>query len=129
MEDDLCPFCKRIDGGEVVLDMPLAVAFPDAYPISPGHTLIVPRRHEPDFFQLTPDEQDQMLALTSQVRTRLASELDFEGVNIGVNNGETAGQTVDHAHLHFIPRYSGDVDEPAGGVRWLFPDKARYWEK
>ena len=129
MEDDLCPFCKRIDEGEIVLDMPLAVAFPDAYPISPGHTLIVPRRHEPDFFQLTPDEQDQMLALTSQVRTRLASELDFEGVNIGVNNGETAGQTVDHAHLHFIPRYSGDVDEPAGGVRWLFPDKARYWEK
>ena len=129
MEDDLCPFCKRIDEGEIVLDMPLAVAFPDAYPISPGHTLIVPRRHEPDFFQLTPDEQAQMLALTSQVRTRLASELDFEGVNIGVNNGETAGQTVDHAHLHFIPRYSGDVDEPAGGVRWLFPDKARYWEK
>lgn len=129
MEDDLCPFCKRIDEGEIVLDMPLAVAFPDAYPISPGHTLIVPRRHEPDFFQLTPDEQAQMLALTSQVRSRLASELDFEGVNIGVNSGEAAGQTVDHAHLHFIPRYSGDVDEPAGGVRWLFPDKARYWEK
>ena len=68
MEDDLCPLCQRIDEGEIVLDTPLAVAFPDAYPISPGHTLIVPRRHEPDFFQLTPDEQAQMLALTSQVR-------------------------------------------------------------
>ena len=128
MEDDPCPFCKRISEGDVAFSTLLAVAIPDAYPISLGHMLVVPRRHEPDFFRLTPDEQAQMLALTVELDRRLADELAFDGVNIGVNSGEAAGQTVAHAHLHFIPRYRGDVDEPAGGIRWLFPEKAGYWE-
>ncbi len=127
MEDDPCPFCKRISEGDVAFSTLLAVAIPDAYPISLGHMLVVPRRHEPDFFRLTPDEHAQMLALAVELDRRLADELAFDGVNIGVNSGEAAGQTVAHAHLHFIPRYRGDVDEPAGGIRWLFPDKANYW--
>jgi len=106
---------------------PLAVAFPDAYPISPGHMLVVPHRHEPDVFSLTPDEQSHMLALAGELRRRLAEDLGFDGVNVGINCGEVAGQTVAHAHLHFIPRYRGDVVDPAGGIRWLLPDKARYW--
>ena len=106
MEDDPCPFCKRISEGDVAFSTLLAVAIPDAYPISLGH----------------------MLALTVELDRRLADELAFDGVNIGVNSGEAAGQTVAHAHLHFIPRYRGDVDEPAGGIRWLFPEKAGYWE-
>lgn len=88
--------------------------------------LVVPRRHEPAFFDLSPDEHGQMLALASEVHDRLAGDLGFDGVNLGVNCGEVAGQTIAHAHLHFIPRYRGDATEPAGGVRWLFPDKARY---
>lgn len=111
------------------LGTPLAAAFPDAYPISPGHMLVVPLRHEPDFFSLAADEQSQMLALASELHQRLSQELGFDGVNLGINCGEVAGQTVAHAHLHFIPRYRGDAVEPAGGIRWLFPDKARYWSE
>lgn len=127
MEPDDCPFCQRIAEGDASVGNPLAVAFPDAYPISPGHMLVVPRRHEPEFFDLTPDEQGQMLALACELQRRFAEELGFDGVNLGVNCGEVAGQTVPHAHLHFIPRYRGDVAEPAGGIRWIIPDKARYW--
>ena len=116
-------------GGKVGLATPLAATFPDAYPISPGHTLIVPHRHEPDFFGLTPDEQSQMLAIAADLHRRLIDELGFEGVNLGINCGEVAGQTVSHAHLHFIPRYRGDIAEPAGGIRWLIPEKARYWSE
>ena len=129
VESDQCPFCLRIEEGKVGLDTPLAATFPDAYPISPGHTLIVPYRHEPDFFGLTSDEQSQMLALAADLHRLLVDELGFEGVNLGINCGEVAGQTVAHAHLHFIPRYRGDVAEPAGGIRWLFPEKARYWSE
>lgn len=105
----------------------MVAAFPDLYPISPGHMLIVPRRHEPEFFRLSPDEQGQMLVLVNELYGRLARELRFDGVNLGVNSGVAAGQTIAHAHLHFIPRYGGDVAEPAGGIRWLLPGKARYW--
>ena len=127
MNPDNCPFCHRIEEGQVDATAPLAVAFADAYPISPGHMLVVPRRHEPQFFDLSLDEQSQMLVLAGELHTRFAEELGFDGVNLGVNCGEVAGQTVAHAHLHFIPRYRGDVVEPAGGIRWLFPGKARYW--
>ena len=126
MDPDHCPFCHRIEEKDVAASTPLALAFPDAYPISPGHMLVVPRRHEPDFFNLSPDEQGQMLALAGELHGRLVGELSFDGVNLGINCGEVAGQTIAHAHLHFIPRYRGDVVEPAGGIRWLFPDKARY---
>ncbi|HZM54516.1 MAG TPA: HIT family protein [Acidimicrobiales bacterium] len=126
MGPDQCPFCQRIEEGQITASTSLAVAFPDAYPISQGHMLVVPRRHEPEFFDLSPDEQGQMLVLAGDLHNRLVVELGFEGVNLGVNCGEVAGQTIAHAHLHFIPRYRGDVVEPAGGIRWLFPDKARY---
>ena len=126
MEPDQCPFCQRIEEGHVAASTLLAVAFPDAYPISQGHMLVVPRRHEPEFFNLSPDEQGQMLALASELHRRLVVELGLDGVNLGINCGEVAGQTIAHAHLHFIPRYRGDAVEPAGGIRWLFPDKARY---
>ncbi len=117
----------RIEEGSITSATPLTVCFPDAFPISPGHMLVVPRRHEPEFFRLSLDEQSQMLALAAELHRRLAGELGFEGVNVGINCGEVAGQTIAHAHLHFIPRYRGDVPDPAGGIRWLFPDMARYW--
>jgi diadenosine tetraphosphate (Ap4A) HIT family hydrolase len=68
-----------------------------------------------------------MLALASELHDLLVGELGFDGVNLGINCGELAGQTVPHTHLHFIPRHRGDVAEPAGGIRWILPDKARYW--
>ena len=127
MEPDGCPFCRRIAEGDLLAGSESAAAFPDAFPLSPGHTLVVPRRHEPDFFALTPDERGEVLALATDLHGRLREELGFAGMNLGVNIGEVAGQTIGHAHLHLIPRYAGDVAEPAGGIRWLFPEKARYW--
>jgi diadenosine tetraphosphate (Ap4A) HIT family hydrolase len=105
------------------------VAFPDAYPLSEGHTLIIPRRHEPDFFALSTDEQHDMLQLARQVYETLLDSHHPAGFNVGVNVGEAGGQTVGHAHLHLIPRYEGDVDDPRGGIRWVIPSKAPYWEK
>lgn len=105
----------------------LAAALLDAYPVSPGNTLVVPRRHEADFFALSSDEQGAMLNLANNLHRKLQEELGFGGASPGINSGELAGQTVGHAHHHLIPRHQGDVPVPAGGVRWLCPDKAPYW--
>jgi diadenosine tetraphosphate (Ap4A) HIT family hydrolase len=122
-----CPFCRRLDRGDVVAGNGLAVVFPDASPLNPGHTLIVPRRHEPDFLALSPDERAAVFELLDVVRSEIERAHRPDGYNIGVNVGDAAGQTVGHAHLHVIPRYAGDVDDPRGGIRWILPARARYW--
>ena len=123
-----CIFCDRIRAGEVLAQDATAVAFADAFPLTRGHTLIVPRRHEPDFLALSGDEHAAIWRLVAQVRAIVDRQHRPQGYNLGVNVGEAAGQTVGHAHLHVIPRYVGDVDEPRGGIRWIIPDKAKYWE-
>ena len=105
-----------------------AVALVDSYPVSPGHTLIVPIRHEPNFFALYPAEQAAVYALLSQVKSLIDEHHEPDGYNVGLNIGRAAGQTVDHAHVHVIPRYNGDVADPRGGVRWVLPANAAYWE-
>jgi diadenosine tetraphosphate (Ap4A) HIT family hydrolase len=124
-----CVFCDRIVEGALVAENHLAVAFPDAFPISPGHTLIVPRRHEADFLALTPEEQVAVWALLAFVRRDIDKGHAPGAYNIGINVGEAAGQTIAHAHLHVIPRYHGDVPDPRGGVRWILPSKAPYWQQ
>lgn len=128
MESDPCPFCERIRAGELTASTDLVVAFPDSFPLSPGHTLVVPRRHESDFFALSSDELAELMTLAVDLHRSLSEALGIEGMNLGVNAGVTAGQTIAHAHLHLIPRYEGDVPDAAGGIRWLFPERARYWE-
>lgn len=123
-----CPFCDRLTTGDLVAGNELAAAFPDAFPLSPGHCLAVPRRHEPDFLALTPAEQTAMWALVPAVRRHIERDRRPDGYNIGVNVGDAAGQTVGHAHLHVIPRYRGDVADPRGGIRHVVPARARYWE-
>lgn len=122
-----CPFCGVVEGGDLRWANGHAVAFADRYPISAGHTLVVPRAHQADLFDLRADERAAVWALVDAVRTELVAEHRPDGFNIGVNVGETAGQTVAHAHVHVIPRYRGDVPDPRGGVRWVLPDKAAYW--
>jgi diadenosine tetraphosphate (Ap4A) HIT family hydrolase len=124
-----CPFCQRIEAEDVRAANPLACAFDDAYPISPGHTLIVSRRHEPDFFALTSEEQAAMLALVRVLQPQLKEQLNAQAFNIGLNVGAVAGQTVGHAHLHLVPRFEGDVQDPRGGIRWIIPEKAAYWHR
>ena len=107
----------------------LAAALSDIYPVSPGHTLIVPRRHMEDFLELTQQEQEAVWSLVAPVRNKIESLHAPSGYNIGVNIGEAGGQTIAHTHLHVIPRYAGDVEDPRGGIRWVIPDKAVYWQK
>ncbi len=122
-----CPFCSP-DTAEVLIANEHAVAFRDGFPISTGHTLVIPKRHSPTLFDLSDVEQQAVWAMVAVVRTRLAREFKPDGFNVGLNDGPAAGQTVPHAHVHVIPRYKGDVEEPRGGIRWIIPAKAPYWK-
>jgi diadenosine tetraphosphate (Ap4A) HIT family hydrolase len=123
------PFCRRLSRHELLLaSRERAVAFPDAYPVSAGHCLVIPRRHEPDFFELSREEQEDIWDIVWELRELLEAEHDTTSFNVGINAGELAGQTVLHAHVHVIPRYAGDVPDPRGGIRWLLPGRAKYWE-
>jgi ATP adenylyltransferase len=123
-----CAFCVRIDRGQHFAQNDQAVPFLDEFPLTPGHSLIVPRRHEPDFLSLAPVEQSAIWELLPSVRSFIENTHRPSGYNIGINIGETAGQTVAHAHIHVIPRYPGDVPDPRGGICGVIPTKARYWE-
>jgi len=122
-----CPFCARIAANEVRWANDHAVAFADLYPVGRGHTLVVPRRHESDLFHLDPIVRAAVWALVDEVHGDLVGDLAADGFNIGLNEGNAAGRTVDHAHVHVIPRFTGDVSDPRGGVRWVLPDHADYW--
>jgi diadenosine tetraphosphate (Ap4A) HIT family hydrolase len=105
-----------------------AAAFRDRYPLSEGHTLVIPWAHRPSVFDGPADEQAALWRLVAEVRAELARELSPDGFTIGVNDGESAGQTVPHAHVHVIPRFRDDVPDPRGGIRWVIADRAAYWQ-
>ena len=123
-----CPFCPPKDH-EIIESHALAVAIKDSFPLTRGHSLVVPRRHVASFFELTVDEQLAIVELLGRAKAALDREYGPDGYNIGINDGAAAGQTVMHLHMHLIPRYKGDADDPRGGVRWIFPKKADYWSK
>jgi diadenosine tetraphosphate (Ap4A) HIT family hydrolase len=104
----------------------LVIALWDGYPVSPGHALIIPRRHMPSLFDATGPEQSALLAMVNSTKSIIDQRHRPDGYNIGVNVGAAAGQTVFHLHIHVIPRFVGDVDEPRGGVRHVIPAKANY---
>ena len=123
-----CPFCE-LSERELISENDTACAFLDCYPVSKGHSLIVPTRHVASIYELASDQQKAIWKLVGQVREVLSVQFDPDGFNIGLNDGEAAGQTVGHAHVHVIPRYVGDLPDPRGGVRWVIPSKANYWGK
>ena len=104
----------------------LAYGTRDSYPVSPGHTLILPVRHCADFFDLSAEEVAACMELMAEERKALADEFKPDGYNVGVNVGRAGGQGVLHAHIHLIPRYAGDHPAPQGGVRQIIPWKAEY---
>jgi diadenosine tetraphosphate (Ap4A) HIT family hydrolase len=118
-----CPFCST---DHVLLANSLAYVRPDKYPVTAGHVLIIPVRHESDFLAIRFEELDAIWALVGEVKALLDSEFHPDGYNLGANAGEVAGQTIAHAHLHLIPRYRGDVQDPRGGVRGVIPAKQHY---
>ena len=120
-----CPFCEpRADlvfhSGELV------IGIWDAFPVAPGHALLVTRRHVESWFDATPEERAELMAATDIARRAIEEQHAVHGFNIGLNVGTAAGQTVPHLHVHVIPRRQWDVPDPTGGVRNVFPGKGRY---
>lgn len=124
-----CPFCHP-DPERIAAESALTLTIRDAFPVTPGHTLICPRRHFSDLFDATADEMAEIWTAVRQAAAGLSADQDPpDGFNVGVNVGTAAGQTVMHLHVHLIPRRHGDQDDPRGGVRRIFPARADYWTK
>lgn len=104
----------------------LAFAVRDHFPVTRGHSLVISRRVIPDWWSATAEEQSAMMSLVAQVKRDLDVEFVPDGYNVGFNDGDAAGQTIAHLHVHVIPRYEGDVQEPLGGIRHVIPEKANY---
>jgi len=118
-----CVFCNH---RAVVLENDLAYAVNDAFPVTPGHMLVVPKRHFASFFEASKDEREALLELINDCKILLDERQRPDGYNIGVNVGRAAGQTIMHVHIHLIPRKLGDVSDPRGGVRGVIPERRVY---
>jgi diadenosine tetraphosphate (Ap4A) HIT family hydrolase len=118
-----CVFCK-IENSE--FENELAQAIFDKFPVNPGHLLIIPKRHVVSLFETTAAERTALFELLQQGRELLQRQYQPDGFNIGINDGIAAGQTVMHLHIHLIPRFTGDIENPRGGVRGVIPGKRVY---
>ena len=122
-----CPFCPP-PSDRIFHEGGCVVALWDGFPVSPGHALVVPRRHVPGWFEASAEERLELLEALDAARDVVLARHRPDGFNVGMNLGEAAGQTVPHLHVHLIPRYRGDTPDPRGGVRWVLPAKAAYWK-
>ena len=114
-----CIFCNYISASNFIRENPLAVAIYDNFPVNNGHMLIIPKRHFASYFDATAEEVEALNQMLHDAKRHLDQEYKPDGYNIGINVGEAAGQTIFHLHIHLIPRYDGDVENPRGGVRNL----------
>ena len=122
-----CPFCFDSIRSGIVDELNSMVAIYDKNPVSEGHLLIIPKRHCLDYFEMTEEEQVDANNLLKTLRIKIAgSDPTVTGFNIGMNSGESAGQTIFHCHIHLIPRRDGDTENPRGGVRGVIPGKMNY---
>ncbi len=119
-----CLFCQL--DRQTLFENQHVMAIEDKYPISKGHILIIPKRHIESVFEVTKTEWLEIHDLIKRLKKRCDALYQPDGYNIAINNGTAAGQTVFHLHVHMIPRYEGDVDDPAGGVRGIIPGKQKY---
>jgi diadenosine tetraphosphate (Ap4A) HIT family hydrolase len=122
-----CPFCE-VGESQAILRTAAAFAMADGFPVTPGHTLVIPNRHIATYWEATEIEKLEIWALVERAREMLLESLHPDGFNVGFNSGQAAGQTIDHLHVHVIPRYDGDMQDPTGGVRGVIPSQMRYKE-
>jgi diadenosine tetraphosphate (Ap4A) HIT family hydrolase len=121
-----CLFCE-IPKDRIILENELAYAIRDGFPVTPLHTLVIPKRHVETFFDLYQPERNAIFQLVDQLKADIEkSDVSVSGFNIGMNSGQSAGQTVFHCHVHVIPRRDGDMPDPKGGVRGVIPEKQKY---
>ncbi|MEJ7611774.1 MAG: HIT family protein [Ferruginibacter sp.] len=123
-ENITCPFCKP--DREFLKETDLAFAMFDKFPVNKGHVLIIPKNHQDDFFSLPENVQIDCIALLNKMKEYLQATFNPDGYNVGINIGKAAGQTIGHVHIHLIPRYTKDVENPSGGVRGVIPNKKEY---
>ena len=123
-ENKPCPFCNV--ERQKIFETELSFAIYDGFPVNEGHALIILKRHTANYFDLSIDEQKNCIELLNRVKGILQEKYNPAGFNVGININEAAGQTVPHVHIHLIPRYEGDVEEPRGGVRGVIPEKRNY---
>ena len=122
-----CPFCYKNIEGRIVDRLNSVVAITDGYPVTEGHLLVIPIRHVEDYFSMNASEKKDADAIITRLKDRITEkDPSVTGFNIGTNIGESAGQTIFHAHLHLIPRRNGDTPNPRGGVRGVIPGKMSY---
>lgn len=134
MQNSNCPFCKIVETSStsddrIICDNEEAFLIEDGFPVSEGHSLIVPRRHFKTFFEATEREKKALLQLLDRAKEILDERHEPDAYNIGINDGVAAGQTVPHLHIHLIPRYEKASTDPRGGIRWVIPEKADYWSQ
>lgn len=119
-----CPFCTP--EREIIIENKWALAFFDQYPVTDGHCLVIPKRHVEDLDDLTIDEYHSLFELVKSIIDYLKKNQGQDSFNIGANLGRAAGQTINHIHVHVIPRKIGDVDDATGGIRGVIPSKRKY---
>jgi len=125
MSQQDCRFCNPRPGRELIKGSHGFAAW-DRHPANPGHMLVIPYRHFASYFETTLEEKQALWDLVDQAKAIIDKEHSPDGYNIGINIGEHAGQSIMHLHIHIIPRYKGDVENPKGGVRGVIPDRQKY---
>ena len=118
-----CIFCRKVD---LIYEGDLIYISQDKYPVSPGHLLIVPKRHVPNYFDCTNNEVAELWDALHLAKQIIENDHKPDSYNIGVNVSKVAGQSIPHTHIHLIPRYEGDVPDPRGGVRSVIPANRTY---
>lgn len=125
-ENSSCPFCNLSREPELITESALAFSMKDGFPVSGGHSLIIPKIHVSDYFELDTKYQQACNIVLNRTKKIIQEKYSPDGFNVGINIGEFGGQTIPHVHIHLIPRYKGDVENPRGGVRGVIPHKQNY---
>lgn len=118
-----CPFCNL---NSIEHSTEFFNIIYDKYPVSKGHILVISKRHIASYFDLSNNEKHELVEIIDTLQRYLSDTYSPDGFNVGFNDGKCAGQTVQHFHLHIIPRYEGDMENPQGGVRGVIPNKQKY---
>lgn len=126
MDSSSCLFCLSNIKARIIFEDNLAYVISDKYPVSKGHLLIIPKQHYKTWFDAPLELQNHLMNLTNQLKELLDNQYNPQGYNIGINCGKAAGQSINHLHVHLIPRYQNDMKNPKGGVRGVIPEKQSY---
>ena len=124
--EEVCRFCVSKPSRRLIIKGKLGFAAWDRHPVSDGHFLVIPYRHFASYFEINDEEREELWSLVASGKSIVDAKYNPDGYNIGINVGKWAGQSIYHLHIHVIPRYKGDVEDPRGGVRNVIPERRLY---